>query len=262
MPFPLAHPAAVLPLRRLCPRWFNFPGLVIGSLCPDMGYCFDQFHLSKFSHRFWAGGLGFCLPAGSLLLLLFYQLRGPVVRALPARFRRMVAPQCWRPAGPLLVMVISLLVGAWSHIILDSLTHGDGWLVKHLALLRAVVKAGPVQLRVCDGLYDLTTLIGVAWLALAYQHWLEEAAGSRIRIGSGFKWVASLLLAAIALLLSFANHNVSALGLVGIAVPTAGLVLLFAAAANWALREKPGCGQQSPEPRKTPSVGAQLSENQ
>jgi hypothetical protein len=49
MPYPLAHPAAVLPLRRLCPRRLSFPALVVGSLCPDVGY---PLGVSRFSHSF------------------------------------------------------------------------------------------------------------------------------------------------------------------------------------------------------------------
>jgi len=33
MPFPLAHPAAVLPLKRFCPQRLSFSALVIGALC-------------------------------------------------------------------------------------------------------------------------------------------------------------------------------------------------------------------------------------
>ena len=46
MPFPLAHPAAVLPFRRYCSRWLNFPALVIGSLVPDLGYLFPPIQRS------------------------------------------------------------------------------------------------------------------------------------------------------------------------------------------------------------------------
>jgi hypothetical protein len=38
MPFPLAHPVAVLPFRRYCPRFFSLPALVAGSLVPDYGH--------------------------------------------------------------------------------------------------------------------------------------------------------------------------------------------------------------------------------
>jgi len=59
MPFPVAHPAAVLPLRRYCPRYLSFPALVVGSLSPDLGYLFGHLHADWFSHRFWAGSFGF-----------------------------------------------------------------------------------------------------------------------------------------------------------------------------------------------------------
>jgi hypothetical protein len=59
MPFPVAHLAAVLPLRRYCPRYLSFPALVVGSLSPDLGYLFGHLHTDWFSHRFWAGSFGF-----------------------------------------------------------------------------------------------------------------------------------------------------------------------------------------------------------
>ena len=89
MPFPLAHPAAVLPLRRCCPRYLSFPALVIGSLCPDSGYLF---HAGNFSHRFLAGSFGFCLPVGLVLVLVFYGVRRPVIGILPASYRRLLLP--------------------------------------------------------------------------------------------------------------------------------------------------------------------------
>lgn len=126
MPFPLAHPAAILPLRRFCPRRFNFPALVIGSLCPDVGYCFGTLHLDKFSHRFLAGSFGFCLPVGLAMLWLFYRFRRDVVQRFSPRFRRIFEPPCLCPAGPFLIIVVSLIVGAWTHDLLDSLTHRHG----------------------------------------------------------------------------------------------------------------------------------------
>src|SRR6185503_14629770 len=99
MPFPLAHPAAVLPLRRFCPRYLSFPALIIGSLSPDLGYLSGSFRLDVFSHRFLAGSFGFCLPAGLLLLLAFYLVRSRVVGILPARYRPVLSPLCQRPIG-------------------------------------------------------------------------------------------------------------------------------------------------------------------
>src|ERR1035438_3630138 len=101
MPFPLAHPAAVLPLRRYCPRWLSFPALVIGSLAPDAGYC-----LGELGGRDWGvfthgvlGSVVFCLPLGMVLLALFYALRSPVVRMLPTPYQQALLPLCRRSSG-------------------------------------------------------------------------------------------------------------------------------------------------------------------
>ena len=66
MPFPLAHPAAVLPLGRHYPRYLSFPALIIGSLSPDVGYCSGHFRLGEFSHRLLPGSSGFCTRAALL----------------------------------------------------------------------------------------------------------------------------------------------------------------------------------------------------
>jgi hypothetical protein len=248
MPFPLAHPAAVLPLRRYCPRRFNFPALVIGSLCPDIGYAFhfSQFHLDKFSHRLLAGSFGFCLPAGSLLLLMFYRCRLPVVQWLPARHRRIFEPLCLRPIGPFFIIVVSLLVGAWTHIFLDSATHDTGWLVEHLPALQLNLVTGVGRVRVCDALYAICTFTGAIYVAMVYSNWLERGVKTPAWIFSGFKWTTALMFAALTLLLSFANHAFSrdvssCLGLAGVGFFTALLAVGFFALVGWGLRDCQPC---------------------
>lgn len=240
MPFPLAHPAAVLPLRRLCPRRFNFPALVIGSLCPDIGYCFGPLHLEKFSHRWLDGSVGFCLPAGLLLLLAFYSLRRPVVQRLSARHRRILEPLCLRPAGLPLVMFFSVLVGAWTHDFLDSTMHENGWFVRQLPFLQASLTVGNGRIEVCELLYSLATFAGIICIALTYLNWLERVAGTPGWAMPGFKWGATLLFAGLTLLLSLANHEVSSpFSLAVIVVLAVLLAALFFTVAGWALRDPP-----------------------
>src|SRR3954469_23195843 len=107
MPFPLAHPAAAIPLRRFCPRPFSFLALLIGSILPDAAYSIDD--INKFSDTFslifgaavkdwewvtntwdWddfshtiAGSIVFCLPLGLALLAIFYHFRSTLVGILP-----------------------------------------------------------------------------------------------------------------------------------------------------------------------------------
>jgi hypothetical protein len=112
MPFPLAQPAAVLPLRRFCPRYLSFPALIIGSLSPDLGYFSGPFRLDGFSHRFLAGSFGFCLPVGLFVLLMFFLVRSRVVGILPSLCRQALSPLCQRPIGSPFAIVVSLLLGA------------------------------------------------------------------------------------------------------------------------------------------------------
>jgi hypothetical protein len=173
MPFPLAHPAAVLPLKRYCPRRLSFPALIIGSLSPDIGYCFGN---GNFAHSLFPGSFAFCLPVGLLMLAGFYTLRLPVVAILPTRLRQAFLPPCQKPAGSLFLIVFSLLIGAWTHLLLDSMAHEDGWLVERLPFLRVPLmwKSG---IKAYDVLYAGCTFFGVAWLAVRYWRWLEFAVG-------------------------------------------------------------------------------------
>ena len=221
MPFPLAHPAAVLPLRRFCPRYFNFPALVIGSLCPDVGYFFDA---GNFSHRFLAGSFGFCLPVGLMLVLMFYGGRWPVVGILPASYRRLLLPLCQRPAGNPFLIVISLLIGAWTHILLDSITHPDNWLVQYLpGLLAPALSVGRHRFLICEILYASFTFAGVAWLAYCYLHWLEKAARPSVSTSRGIKWGWAFLLAGSILFIALASRGTSQL----IAIVLAGIIAVL-----------------------------------
>jgi Domain of unknown function (DUF4184) len=171
MPFPLAHPAAVLPLRRYCPRWLSFPGLVIGSVCPDAGYLFGRWHWDDLSHQL-LGSVGFCLPMGIVLLVLFYGLRLPLVRMLPASYQQAFIELCQRPRGSIWAMIISLLIGAWTHLLLDSFTHKDGWFVQHLPILESsLFTVAGRGARVCHLLWYGCSFAGMVWLFLAFERW-------------------------------------------------------------------------------------------
>jgi hypothetical protein len=235
MPFPLAHPAAVLPLRRFCPRYLDFPALVIGSLSPDVGYAFGNLNaayyptsIANFAHQPLAGTFGFCLPVGLVLVLGFYLLRLPVVRLLPACHRRVFLPLCKRPVGPPLLIFVSLLLGAWSHQLLDAFADSDNWLGRYLPVL----PLGQTSLRVDEMLYILCTFCGVAWLALVYLRWWEQAAGAVM--GRQVKWGAVVMLAGATLFLALASRGSNHLiGLMLVGMISGLLVIGFLLATGW-----------------------------
>src|ERR1044072_7764328 len=97
MPWTFAHPAAVIPLRRLCPAPLNFAALAIGALTPDFGYYVGLFRLANEAHTL-PGSVLVCIPTGLVLLVCFYLVRRPVWNVLPQPHRTLLEPLVSKPA--------------------------------------------------------------------------------------------------------------------------------------------------------------------
>ncbi len=123
MPLTLpTHPIAVVPLKLWRPRWFDGVALIIGSIAPDLGYA--------------TYGFGETVRTHNLLALLWWSLP---VTLVGARLIRWAAPTVathlpGRPSlrdygvlgivrHPWYVTALSALLGAFSHIAWDSVTH-------------------------------------------------------------------------------------------------------------------------------------------
>jgi len=167
MPFPLAHPAATLPLRRWCPQYFDFPALVVGSLTPDLATSIDD--LEYFSHTL-LGTFAFCLPIGLLTLWIFHRVRLPTVSTLPNPHQAALLRLCTGPPNSWAHIIISLLLGSWLHIVWDLFTHDHSWLVNHVALLSFPL-AGVAVNHLC---WLLSTLAGSASLFAMYLSLLRK----------------------------------------------------------------------------------------
>ncbi|MBP7147485.1 MAG: DUF4184 family protein [Acidobacteria bacterium] len=171
MPFTLAHPAAVLPLHPWCRRHLVWSALVIGSVIPDLEYFIRLQPRSAISHTF-LGSFVFGIPAGIALLLLWrLALRPAVLSLLPPAQQRALRPP--EPLGPSRWpwVVVSLLLGAWLHLLVDGFTHGNGWAVERVELLRAPLFGFEWPL------YKLLqyggSVLGLALLLAAYLAWIR-----------------------------------------------------------------------------------------
>ena len=143
MPFTLAHPAAVLPLRR---TRLVFSALVVGSLAPDFPYFFLLTERPGIGHSI-EGVFRFCLPAGLAVLLVYHVIvKRPLVALAPAYVRDRLSPaELQFPFGPLsrfLRILGSLFLGTITHILWDGFTHDHGFFVKLWPLLREHVSWG------------------------------------------------------------------------------------------------------------------------
>jgi hypothetical protein len=128
LPFPLlAHQAPVLPLKLWRPSVFNGTALVLGSVAPDLEYLLTShaYVTRGFAHTF-AGQFLFCLPFTLAVVLAvgWLGLGEVLVARFGARFAWLVgaATDVAKPGG-FKRACASALVGSFSHVAFDDLTH-------------------------------------------------------------------------------------------------------------------------------------------
>lgn len=169
MPFTLAHPAAVLPLRRV-PRLRMAP-LSIGAVAPDLPYylpgnlkaAIPETH--ELAHSFSVD-----LAIGLLTLALLYLLRHPLTALLSGRARGLIlqALAPYARLGPWLWAVPAVLLGVWTHLLWDSFTHTYGFMVHRVAALSAPVSVGPYTGPLFHVLQYLSSVFGLTCMAVWY----------------------------------------------------------------------------------------------
>ena len=137
MPFTFSHPIAAIPFAR-----FGLPlsALIIGSMTPDFPYFLHGSTSAQYGHSL-IGTLLFCVPAGLFALWLWHRvLDVPLRSLLPTCVQRKLprAANIFRfwPTKQLLLIIIALLIGALTHIVWDSFTHANGFMVRNWAGLR------------------------------------------------------------------------------------------------------------------------------
>jgi hypothetical protein len=169
VPFTLAHAAAVLPLRGV--RHLRMAPLIVGAMVPDLPYYLPGAiaryrHMTHdFVHSFTVD-----LLLGYALLASLVVLQRPLTALLSARARALCLrallpfhqPIEWAFAAP------ALLLGVWSHLLWDSFTHKDGWMVHRVEALSAPLVIGPYDGTVFHALQYLSSVLGLCVLVLWY----------------------------------------------------------------------------------------------
>jgi hypothetical protein len=256
MPWTFAHPAAVLPLRGL--KHLSFGALVAGSVAPDIGYYIGRFDLAAFAHTL-KGLVTLCLPTSLALIALIRLLHLPIANLLPSPHRQALLslPQMPRLTSPMMLWRVSLSVtiGAATHVVWDSFTHGTGYLVAMLPLLRVpAFELGTRTFPLFDVLQHASTALGVGVLIVAYVRWLRsvghDSAAPRHRNDRwryGLLWaLAALALAAALAVAYFVSTSKSgstniALFVVRYAIScTTVFVVTLSAASLWIARRRRG----------------------
>jgi len=203
MPFTLCHPAIVLPLHARARRLTSLPALVIGSMAPDFVYFLPLAADGYFTHSL-PGIFLYCLPAGLLVYCIYHVLlRDAFIEWAPAAVSaRMRATAPWVKADvrTLGIVLVSLLIGAASHIAWDAFTHPNTVVVRHVALLRMQVALGSYSIPLFKVLQHMSSLVGFIVIAAYVRHWLAttEAVALPHRPLSGLRGLYVLVVIALA----------------------------------------------------------------
>lgn len=196
MPFTLSHPAASVPLI----RWGLVPSaLIIGSLSPDFLYFIKISSTAHFGHTL-PGVFLFSLPAGLAVLWVFHTfLKRPALSLLPvAHQERLILVSNgfkFIPLKRFILIILSLLLGAFTHILWDSFTHVDGYAVGLFPFLNLPMAVGHLSVKVYNILQYVSTVLGAYFLYLWYVRWFKQA--PRNPISSIYKLSTSMKLAVL-----------------------------------------------------------------
>lgn len=209
VPFTLAHPAAVIPLLR---RPFDGLALVCGAMAPDLPYFIRSTSIEvtaeswyePFTNATTTHSLVGLVPTTLLLALALYLILRAAVRpmlwlvdggwnrpspdlarAMPGRAdgpdRVDLVSGRWSTRG--VWVPVSLLIGAGTHLLWDSLTSSDGWLAQRFGVLNETAAADLSWVRLGQ---HASTVIGLAVLGIFMwrrrRSLVERSAGARPRV--------------------------------------------------------------------------------
>jgi hypothetical protein len=215
MPFTLAHPAAIIPVYRAIGSGTSLSALVIGSMMPDLVYFVPLGVSAQTSHSL-RGLLLFSIPAGLIAFALFHLLlKRPGAALLPAPIHRRLSPAVMEaprvtPAF-LLTVMLSLGLGALTHIAWDAFTHGNTFVVNRFDMLRmAVGSIGGYKLYVYKFLQHLSGLLGLLALTLWVFNWTTKTPATGFgakALHLPFKYRVIVITGILATALAFAAVN-------------------------------------------------------
>ena len=141
MPFTLAHPAAVVPLRR---TGMPMTALVAGSMVPDLPTMVGFSGARSWTHSF-LGVVTIDLAMGMVALLLWYVVfRRPLVDLAPDPWRARLPEGVVVGRRTWLLCVPGVVVGAATHVVWDAFTHEDEWGAEGVGILQETVLGLPV----------------------------------------------------------------------------------------------------------------------
>lgn len=162
-----SHAAAALPLHWAAPERLWLVPLIVGTCTPDVAYALRW--SGGFSHTL-AGVALFCVPAGAVIYVVLEALILPALAASIPPLGRLDLAALVRTrglpshAGAWCWAVVSIALGALTHLAWDAFTHREAWPARVLYPDAYVALAG-FRLHLANLLQYASTVAGAAAVA-------------------------------------------------------------------------------------------------
>ncbi|GAA1351644.1 DUF4184 family protein [Falsarthrobacter nasiphocae] len=159
MPLTMAHPLAVVPLRR---TRLIFPALVIGAMVPDLPHFIPTPWIYVYSHAL-IGVVTVDVAAALAVLWLWERVLFPAYDAVvPTAWKRWAEPGARRSLRWWCYAAPSAAIGAWTHVAWDVFTHDTSFLAQEGGPLTVQLGPAPVYTWLQYG----SSVVGAAALAV------------------------------------------------------------------------------------------------
>jgi hypothetical protein len=172
MPFTFSHPAILLPFLKN--KKLSATALIVGSMSPDFEYFFRMKMQSEISHTL-LGIFLIDLPLGFIVMFAFHEIiKRPLIENLPAFLQNRLQELKefnWVIyfKSAVFIVLISFFLGAVSHIVWDSMTHWDGYIVQRFSFFNLELFSIPFY-KIAQ---HASSIIGLGWI-LFYIYKLPE----------------------------------------------------------------------------------------
>lgn len=137
MPLTFAHPAAILPFSRKS-KYISFSALVLGSMAPDFEYFLRGQPIGEIGHTF-SGFFYYNLPLVILVFLIYhFFIHQPVYNHLPVFLQDSTKKRIHTSFTlNALVFLYCAFMGMLTHVLWDSFTHKNGYMVQKFPTILA-----------------------------------------------------------------------------------------------------------------------------
>jgi Domain of unknown function (DUF4184) len=154
--------------------------LIFGTFAPDLEFFLRFAPKGPFGHTT-RGLFLFCLPVGFGVFWIFHDLvKEPLAALMPRAIRDRIVPGVYpmslRQPLHLVLILVSILIGAVSHLVWDSFTHASYWPGRHLPFMHDTFILPWIGLvHTYKLLQYFSTVFGLVVVFFWVRHWARTA---------------------------------------------------------------------------------------